>query len=248
MWRRAGPDLARARRSGSSDVTFAVVDLETTGRLPRPRGPSRRSARSRSAAASASERSRRSSTRINRSRRTSPTSPGSTTGWSRRAADRGDAALVRGVHPRRPCSWRTTPRSTLVPEREPRPPRAPPRSGADRLHGEARPARGVARRPERAAGHPRAVLPHARPAFPPRARRRRGHGRGARRPARPGGTARDRHRWASSFLACSARGRPNFGKIVLADDAAHGHRASTCSARATGASSTSASPRTCGRA
>ena len=70
-------------------------------------------------------------------------------------------------------------------------PRLRPVARAGRVHGQARAARRLARRPERQAADLVAVLPHASHAQPPGLGRRRGLRRGAPRAARPGRAARD---------------------------------------------------------
>ena len=101
----------------------------------------------------------------------------------------------------------------------------------------------LARRPERQAADARALLPHPRAAEPSGVRRRRGVRRGVPRAARPRRAARHPH------ARRPARGGPRARAPALRQDPAwpttcRTPPASTCSAAATAASSTSASRRT----
>ena len=135
----------------------------------------------------------------------------------------------------------TGPSSTPASTRLDHPPIARPR----RVHGQARAPGRVARRPQRPAGHPRALLPHPGATDAPGARRRRGHRRGPRRAPRARPAPRHRHAWAS----CPTRARRGVARTSARSrwpTTCPRAPACTCSAAATAASCTSASRSTSG--
>ena len=85
-----------------------------------------------------------------------------------------------------------------VPERELRPARLPPVAGAARVHRQARASGGLARRAQRQARHALELLPHEGEADAPCARRRGGVCRGAARSARPRRVGSASSLWATS--------------------------------------------------
>ena len=230
-----------------SEVTFVVVDLETTGGSP----TDARITEIGAVRLRGGERLGVFETLVN-PRRADPT-PHHAPHRDRRPdgrgcpADRVGAPVVRRVRARLRVRRAQRALRLLVPERRPAATRlrpAPLPAGVHRAPGS---SRRLARRPERPPPDPRPVLQDRRPPDAPRPRGRRGLRGGAPRPARARRQARDRHARAICTAPC---GRADVRTSARSGSptASRTPAACTCSDPATGACSTSASPSTSGPA
>ena len=227
-----------------SDVTFCVVDLETTGGSPADDAITEIGAvKFRGGERLGSFRA------LVNPQRPIPPYIAHLTGIddrlvSGRTSDRAGPAGVPRVLPRLGLRGPQRGVRLRLPERELRRARLPRAPRSTPVHGAARPPRGLARRPQREARDPRELLQDAGQAHPSRARRRGGVRRGAARPARSRRTPRHHHdgrphRGASGPGGARTSARSGSPTICRT------RRASTSSVPATGGCSTWARPPTC---